>query len=242
MQRQQVERLTLDFVETIESAEAVSDATRIFQTYIEGLGFSSATCLKVPEAGEDKETCLLMSSFPQAWVDHYAERGYVRKDPVVRELFHRYQPYTWSEVLQRREITAEEQMIFREASAFGLNEGFLVPIYETTGYTGLVSIAGQAGEVKEDVRNALTLSSIYLHNKLSALRRSQSALQYELTEREMDCLSWAAAGKSDWEIGQILTISAKTVNYHIENSKRKFGVATRVQAIVAALRNGKLVH
>ena len=61
-----------------------------------------------------------------------------------------------------------------------------------------------------------------------------------MTERELECLRWAAAGKSDWEIGQILLISAKTVNYHIENAKRKFGVATRVQAIVCALRYGRL--
>jgi len=51
-----------------------------------------------------------------------------------------------------------------------------------------------------------------------------------------------AAGKSDWQIGQILSISNKTVNYHVENVKRKFGVATRIQAVVAAMRQGRLVH
>ncbi len=61
-----------------------------------------------------------------------------------------------------------------------------------------------------------------------------------LTRRECQVLDWIAQGKSDWQIGQILSISAKTVNYHVENAKRKLGVATRIQAVVAAIRAGEL--
>jgi DNA-binding CsgD family transcriptional regulator len=56
--------------------------------------------------------------------------------------------------------------------------------------------------------------------------------------RESQVLRWVAAGKSDWEVGQILRISEKTVNFHVENAKRKLGVATRIQAVVAAMREG----
>jgi DNA-binding CsgD family transcriptional regulator len=61
-----------------------------------------------------------------------------------------------------------------------------------------------------------------------------------VTPRESQVLRWIAVGKTDWEIGQILDISAKTVNYHVEKAKRKFGVATRIQAVMAALRLGML--
>jgi LuxR family transcriptional regulator, quorum-sensing system regulator LasR len=59
-----------------------------------------------------------------------------------------------------------------------------------------------------------------------------------VTRRECQILGWIAAGKSDWAIGRILNISGKTVNFHVENAKRKFGVGTRVQAVVAAMREG----
>jgi DNA-binding CsgD family transcriptional regulator len=62
--------------------------------------------------------------------------------------------------------------------------------------------------------------------------------QAHMTPRESEILAWVAAGKSDWAIGRILNISGKTVNFHVENAKRKLGVATRVQAVVAALRTG----
>jgi DNA-binding CsgD family transcriptional regulator len=59
-----------------------------------------------------------------------------------------------------------------------------------------------------------------------------------VTARESEILVWVAAGKSDWAIGQILQISGKTVNFHVENAKRKLGVGTRVQAVLMAMRSG----
>jgi DNA-binding CsgD family transcriptional regulator len=70
--------------------------------------------------------------------------------------------------------------------------------------------------------------------------RNHNKDDVRLTDREVECLQWIAAGKSDWQIGKILNISQKTVNYHVENVKRKFGVATRIQAVVAAMQQGKL--
>lgn len=63
-----------------------------------------------------------------------------------------------------------------------------------------------------------------------------------LTDREREILAWIAEGKSDASIGQILCISSKTVNYHVENAKRKFAVATRIQAVIAAIRHDMLVR
>jgi LuxR family transcriptional regulator, quorum-sensing system regulator LasR len=69
-----------------------------------------------------------------------------------------------------------------------------------------------------------------------------SESQRRVTLREGEVLSWVAAGKSDWAIARILKISDKTVNFHVENAKRKFGVGTRVQAVLAAMRKGTLAQ
>jgi LuxR family transcriptional regulator, activator of conjugal transfer of Ti plasmids len=52
-----------------------------------------------------------------------------------------------------------------------------------------------------------------------------------LTPRELECLEWAAQGKSAWEIGRILGISRHTVAFHLDNAKAKLGVRTIVQAV-----------
>ena len=49
-----------------------------------------------------------------------------------------------------------------------------------------------------------------------------------LSKRERECLEWASAGKSDREIGEILSLSEKTVSTYMQRAKRHFGVATRI--------------
>jgi LuxR family transcriptional regulator, activator of conjugal transfer of Ti plasmids len=52
-----------------------------------------------------------------------------------------------------------------------------------------------------------------------------------LSPREFECLTWAARGKSAWDIGQILNISRCTATFHLRNAKNKFGVRTVCQAV-----------
>lgn len=59
----------------------------------------------------------------------------------------------------------------------------------------------------------------------------------KLTPRQEEIAPWLVAGKSDWEIGQILEISEKTSNYHVENMKRAYGVKTRAQFVAAYVRD-----
>jgi DNA-binding response OmpR family regulator len=55
-----------------------------------------------------------------------------------------------------------------------------------------------------------------------------------LREREVEALTWAARGKTFWEIGEILGLSKRTVEFHLDNARRKLGVATRTQALIKA--------
>jgi DNA-binding response OmpR family regulator len=62
-----------------------------------------------------------------------------------------------------------------------------------------------------------------------------------LREREVEALTWAARGKTFWEIGEILGLSKRTVEFHLENARRKLGVATRTQALIKAAA-GRLIQ
>ncbi len=59
-----------------------------------------------------------------------------------------------------------------------------------------------------------------------------------LTPQEIACLEWCKEGKTNWEIGGILQISEKTVEFHLGNVKRKLGAANRISAVVIGLRYG----
>ncbi len=62
--------------------------------------------------------------------------------------------------------------------------------------------------------------------------------RHELTEREIETLTWVARGKSSSEIADMLGISERTVNFHVENVMRKLDVVSRVQAAVVAVQSG----
>ncbi len=57
-----------------------------------------------------------------------------------------------------------------------------------------------------------------------------------LTAREADVLLWLSRGKSNREIGEILGISPRTVNKHLEQVFVKLGVANRASAATRAVR------
>jgi DNA-binding CsgD family transcriptional regulator len=60
---------------------------------------------------------------------------------------------------------------------------------------------------------------------------------FELTERELECLFWIAEGKTSDEIAMILGISRNTINNYITSVMRKTGTKTRSEAIAYAVRN-----
>ncbi|WP_165855032.1 response regulator transcription factor [Marinobacter sp. JSM 1782161] len=60
--------------------------------------------------------------------------------------------------------------------------------------------------------------------------------RFGLTAREADVLLWIANGKTNREIGQILEMSPRTVNKHLEQVFRKQGVENRTSAAAAAIR------
>lgn len=68
-----------------------------------------------------------------------------------------------------------------------------------------------------------------------APKAQQSTHANPLTMREREILSWIYLGKSNFEIGAILTISPLTVKNHVRKILRKLDVVNRTQAIGKAL-------
>ena len=79
----------------------------------------------------------------------------------------------------------------------------------------------------------LALQLIAAHNEARGRPRNAQIPQ-RLTRREAQCLRWAAAGKTDSEIGIILDLSVSTVRFHLRNAASKLGATGRTQAIQLA--------
>ncbi|HEY0288398.1 MAG TPA: response regulator [Pseudomonas sp.] len=59
--------------------------------------------------------------------------------------------------------------------------------------------------------------------------------RFQLTEREIEVLRWVSCGKTNKDIADILQLSPRTVNKHLEHIYVKLGVETRTAATSVAL-------
>ena len=57
-----------------------------------------------------------------------------------------------------------------------------------------------------------------------------------VTEREAEVLLWIARGKSNRDIAEILSLSPRTVNKHLEQIYAKLGVENRTSAAALTVR------
>lgn len=57
-----------------------------------------------------------------------------------------------------------------------------------------------------------------------------------ITKRESEVLYWVSYGKTSWEVSQILEMSPRTVNKHLEQIYKKLGVDNRTSAAAISLR------
>jgi DNA-binding CsgD family transcriptional regulator len=59
-----------------------------------------------------------------------------------------------------------------------------------------------------------------------------------LTEREREILKWIAEGKTSADVGAILGLSQRTVEWHTNRAVEKLEAVNRIQAVARAVRYG----
>jgi DNA-binding NarL/FixJ family response regulator len=62
-----------------------------------------------------------------------------------------------------------------------------------------------------------------------------------LNDREIETLTWVARGKTSLEIADLIGLSKRTVDFHLDNARVKLGAATRTEAAIKAAI-GKLIE
>lgn len=92
--------------------------------------------------------------------------------------------------------------------------------------------------ISTHVRNARMLTEARHTRDAAPAAASADLSHYQLTPRELDVLAWIARGKTNRDIAEILGMSPRTVNKHLEHIFVKLGVETRAAAaaLVASLR------
>lgn len=180
-------------------------------------------------------------TYDKGWQGHYANNGYHMIDPTLHMSKRSIAPVDW----RRLERDQNFQRVFRDADDFGLSDqGITVPVRGPFGEVGLLSVTRDCSVTEWDklvthVISDLQSLAVHMHDTvMSSDALSQILLHPNLSSREKEILQWIAAGKSQQDVGDILSISHRTVEVHLRSSREKLYALTTPQAVGRAVGLG----
>lgn len=202
-----------------------------FKEAVAGLGFTGAVYIRLSADGQAlPPRPVFGEGAPDGWVDHYFANNYARYDTALTMAFQSREPFTWSEASVRG-VERGTTTLFGEAWEWWNAEVLICPVRGINSSLSIVDLKLEKGRKLDEVEKstAHALASLYAVVGEGFLERpcAAGAAERPLSAREAECVYWVCLGKSDDEIGRILSISRKTVNHHIEAAKLKLGAVSR---------------
>ena len=170
--------------------------------------------------------------------------------PIGRACRVAVHPFAW----RSAEIGAAEFTWDRRARDFwaraaerGITGGVTVPVHMPLSRVGAVGwlAIGQAPDLEmivEQWSSRLRLAAYMFMDHVYRERPDTARLARDaaLTERELECLTWVALGKTDAEIGELMGRSPSTARFHVESAVTKLGVNNRTRAAAVACQMGMI--
>lgn len=236
----------LQLIDKMSKITRLEQGHELLQKAILDMGLSNVAYFAVNLPGRHAGSALYSATYAPEWQKHYQQEGYVHIDPVVSAGLAGVLPIDWQDIDRSNKVV---QRFFCEAQDFAIgSQGLSFPIRGRHHEFALFSVSSDADPVawakqKSHIIQKLMLLSYHFHDwtiRTSGVYDDSSLLD-RLTTREKDCLRWRALGKSDWDIGKLLTISERTVKFHLENARAKLGAANTTHAVTKAVSLGLIV-
>lgn len=183
-----------------------------------------------------------LHNYPDGWAEWFDDQSLGASDPVHRASNLTNIGFAWSKLPEMIVLTAQDRHILETARSQGIGEGFTVPAHVPGEAHGSCSFACAAGEhFRDENLPLLQLVGAFAFDAARRMRRpSSSSPPVRLTDRQRECVVWAACGKSDWEIARILGISHETVIEHLKHARERYGVGKRTLLAIHALFDGTI--
>lgn len=229
------------FVRKCEAIEDMASLREAIAQCSRELGFNYFAIVHHIRFGRPSTDKIRLSNYPLEWLAKLRENEHF-KEPVLKAAERTSSGFLWSRLEQHVHLGPAERRYMERAARYGLAEGFTVPNHVPGETFGSCHFAvNRRDRLPHDNLPAAQALGAFAFEKARQLlqRHRQPSEDYvvpaPLTERQRDCLLFAARGKSDSVIAQLLDIRPRTVNEHMEAAKRRYSVATRSQLIVRAL-------
>jgi DNA-binding CsgD family transcriptional regulator len=226
----------MEYIERVQSATSVDEVLASATRFAILMGFEYCSYVHRPNTYFSINQTIY-SNYPESWQSIYLEENYVNIDPTVRHAIKSTTPLTWTVSNSFDEVPK-----FREGmAAFDFKFGWCQSTRSTAGMS-MLSLARSDSYIPHTEINTPSLMwfTQVFNSALEKLITKSSLREDDihLTSREIDVMRWTADGKTSHEISVILSISERTVNFHLNNVINKLGANNRIYATVKAISLG----
>lgn len=179
------------------------------------------------------------TNYPAEWKKVYDEGKFFEVDPVVKRCKESVLPVLWEE-----EIYKDVPSLWSLARTLGVHRAVTLTVHDFRGVFSMLILSRDKDEISpvelyEKAGLGMWLCHA-MHTVLAPAYADKTTPQptCKLTRREIDILMWSAMGKTAEEIAAILSISTRTVGFHISSVLKKLGVNNKIAAVLYASKMG----
>ena len=235
-----VESATSQLIDTILGDDD-RDLAETLRTIASEIGVSHIAYLRLsPDKSPD--ICLLIAvvTYSRLWQHRYFVKKYMTNDPVIFYGRDADQPFDWANLPVDEPAT---KAFFADAlnHSVGRN-GLSIPLRNRRGVFALVSFTSDLSKDEWEDYKAANMKSLKL---LSILIDSAANINFKLpafpvhlSNREEQCLLWAARGKTYQEIAEILGLAFGSVKTHLDAARHKLHCMNLTHAAAVAFATG----
>ncbi len=228
---------TARFARSLNAVNTGNEVWRQLKTLSSTFGFDHLTVLKrTSDLPRRIANAIVYIDAPQGFAAEFDREGFGPDHPLITRALQRLEPFSNAETNATHLTMNQRRVLQRVSISLNVRDGWTFPIARNGELEGIVMLGGQKPDMSPLPCSMLHLAAHTAFTRAQDLANGTAIKAHSLTPREVECLHWVAAGKTDLEMAVILSISARTARFHIENAKRKLNVATRVQAVAEALR------
>lgn len=188
-----------------------------------------------------KPKLIMLNNYSASWQRRYANENYLGVDPTVAHGMRSTMLLVWSE-----DVFTACRPFWEDARGHGLHVGLAQSCYDARGIGGLLSLARSDDQLSTKELLQIQLKMAWLvqvaHEGLSRLLVPTYLPEAEvaLTLRETEVLRWTADGRTSSEVSEIMRISERTVNFHVNNVLKKLNATNKTAAAIKAAVLGLL--
>jgi DNA-binding CsgD family transcriptional regulator len=234
----------LEFIDRCAEQENLQEAINDFLESIKNFGFAYSAGGGWTGFGPRRVYRFYFNNRPDDWRQPYEIKRLFDIDPYPLESAKRRTNFLLTEEIEKfRSFSQEASELVDAALAYGWREVMGFPIHGPGDYQGLVTMSSKEQVSLSPADRAVLHAMAFAihercHKTIGYGTRTKPTSTF--TARELECMRWVAAGKSDAEVAAILGISASTAHFHVEKVKKKLETRSRTEAVALLLLDGLL--